>query len=441
MEAYVSSSVRSDSSLIYLGDFYQLTIDDCEFRFNVVTEGLLIVRSSVSLPKSTEPGGSVAFWYSRPHLVITNTSFVKNLNGYSLISMEFSGDVLNIDMAALNFTGNALTGKYVIDLYNAGTDAETLAVGSFELVLNPTSGSKELLWISERHCAIANLTLAHTYAYQKLINIEHFANVRLSNVSIVDNGYSSDDVLTKLFLEFLSDPGVAARSPASIELSTQCTAFISCTECFNVTVSTLQVTNGHCDTGSCGLIILGNVGATSVTDYLSEGNSCASEEALALEADYVNARIRSLVVQRNHNAEGPILAFGTQAAVLIADSTFQHNAGTVVSLAASASFVAQRVVWRDNQADLGAAAHWVLSSAVEATAIIEDCVFEENSATSGGALAFEAISVSAITLSIRNCEFSRNRANLYGSAIYAGLLVTFGDQSAVSRTPFRGHRH
>lgn len=443
VDAYASTEKLSSAGLIYLDTFHNLTITNCNFTNNFVTGGLLVVSSTVVLPKLSDSQNN-AYLYMHAGIRLNDLRFEGNLGECSLVTIRFQRDVLNVYMSALVLGNNAVEGYSLIAIQSDREAAMSLAVGEIRSVISATTGKKENLWFAPRLVQLIDVEIAATFSAATHILIENLANVNITHLTISNSGDMDESVLNNTYFLYQSDPAIVSNDPPLFPDPSACFSFLYLNANINSALQFLSITANLCNSGICGVNFPKSAGTLAVADFLTRDNACNSQSgtALTVSEDAVIS-IGRLTAINNTNLVGGVLSFGARSVVTLSDLLLERNRGVlggVIAGVAVQSLTVQRTTVRQNSAtgSSGGGIYLVAGNSRPAYFLFTDCLFEGNSADKGGALAIQSSNLTTISLRIRSSQFKTNQVSGFGAALAIDVGLDLQSDSLISGCWFGG---
>jgi len=441
VDTLASSEKLSRTALLYLDTFYNLTLTNCTFHANFVTGGLLVVSSTVVLPKLFD-AHNVAYMYTYTHITLTHLLLDSNLGECSLITIYFQRDVLNVNISQMWLADNAVEGYALLAIQSDRAASSALVWGEVRTVISPTDGTKEKLWIAPRYVSIANVTITKTMSATSHLIIENCANINLTSLSLAENGDFDADVLNKTFQAYMSDPGAF---PPQFPAPSACAHFIYLHGNIQLSLQHINLTANHCNQGICGVFITNASDNVSVSDFTARDNFCTSSSGSALTTlEGMSVQVLRVTAVNNTNWGGGVFSFGAEAEIVLQDSLFQDNVGVngaAVACQAVRSLAAARLSFRNNSAkgSAGGGLYIRTGSSDASHFLLSACEFEGNTAEKGGALAFQPSNDVPVVLHLSSCNFRHNSATAYGAALLLDVGLTLQAGSSIEDCHFAQH--
>lgn len=443
VDVEASTSELSSAALIYLETFYYLSFVDCRFEANFVTGGLVVVSSNVVLPKLTD-SSNIAYMYAEAYIHFQNVQFDSNLGENSLVTLEFSRDVMNVDFSEVHFTNNAVEGFALVAIQNDREPALGLAQGEWKQLISATTGKVETVWIPPRSVHISNVQIRDTGSGSILISVENCANLNFIQVEIHSNGDHDVNAVNSAFQAYISDPNILAKQPPELPKPSTCTHLVHLSGNINSVLEHITVSSNLCENGQCGFSFPSAVGNISVTEFYMSGNQCNDQDGSGLAVfNDIQLVVSHLNATNNVNKLGGVLYVGMRSRVTLTDLLLQGNKGVngaAITCDRVHALALTRVVLRGNTAEgaVGGGIYIMAGNLYSPVYSFSDCLFDSNSADLGGVLAIQTFNITSISLQIVHSQFHSNSATGYGAALYIDSMLDLVN-TLVSDCVFSGH--
>jgi hypothetical protein len=271
----LSYSGRDYGSLLVFKRFRNLSIEDCEFRYNWGLKGgaIMIQSQGLSLPvinTSTSDDATL-------HILIQNTKFINNAssNEGSAIYINFPTEVLNLEISDCQFENNISANSYGVLVINNSSllKPEHIDGGIFDSVV-----------YNARYAKLTNLEFNSNYHFGVgSMYLSNLANVEIEGLTIENSGQSYTDIgVNQLWVdEYIGESYYITKYPDFFE-PPRCSGIVYIEKSYNLDISEVNVSNNLCNDLNAGIHIIESSGLTNIQDLTISGNKVITDGFSAL---------------------------------------------------------------------------------------------------------------------------------------------------------------
>lgn len=420
-------SGKGTAALLRVGSVLQLELRQCEFRWNLVRDALLLV-SPQRLP--VRPylirEGKLSDTYLL-HVHCIRLIAENNYAEIALFRLMYSTDLHTILLEEISLESN--TGGSLIHIELAGPllpglVSEQALLSNSEVLSSPRSITLHTVTVNFNYCALDLIAL-----------------VNLPNVAVIDLTMESNQDMSKtgpndLILPYFRGQNSYLSLDLSVAYTPHCPHGVRISDVINLQIANSEVYDSYCLDGAIDIFITKCTGEVSVSSLTLLGNSgqAANSTGLILQ-DLNRVTITDLTISSNQNSaeQGSAGLFLSQVVfVSVTESVFEGNVaeqGAALLVQSAQQVVLSYCDFTANSADVGGAIAAIQSLA---ELNITECTFLRNSAYShGGALALLSSTSDMMQLVLENTQFSSNMARGNGAALYIAGEMGFASQSWV----------
>lgn len=392
----------ASGALISMRNIEQISISNCTFYVNVVSEAVISMHFS--------------------NATVRNCSFVSNFGAVSSgLSLSQSAST---EVANCTFDHNFATSIGPIAVQSSIFSSRT----NFSHLVFSQNQSPYLLFLN----STSSLTLA--------------------SLSFLRNDMLTVSGANEVMALYTALPGAYAKVISRSEFKAEdCTAFIYSHDVTNISVNRAEFRQGQCLYGSAGVVLKGNTTDVSISSLFFEANQGGTLLQSSIGSDLV---LFNLTFSGNSNpfslqAACISLTHSRPSHVSLLSSCFSHNHALASAVAwvtgLSLLVVQDSVIW-DNIAETscaGIAFMPLLSQASELQVL--NTSFARNTAKSAVSVLIstnELIMTNEsrrVNLQVKDCEFVNNSAEFHGCGVTLLDFLYLTDTSQVLRTRFEGN--
>ena len=405
--SYNVVSGHNTNSLLQIGSILQVQINQCEFKWNLVKDGLLQVKLN-RLPLSPlVREGKLRDSY----LVHINCADITVENNYAqsvLFRFLYSTDLHTILLSRMDFQAN--TGGSLVHIELTGP----LLPG---LITTEVSEVQ----VSARSITLQSISITSNYCSLDLIVLINLPNLVVRGLTLDSNQDMRDTGPNELVLPYFQGQDCYLSLDLPVPYTSHCPHGVRIAKGVNVQLADWELVYSDCRYGAIDVLISGSRGEVSISGLTILGNSghTANSTGLRLEnLEVVTATSLTFSSNENRAEKGAAGLFLSQvASASVAESVFEGNVadqGAALLVQLTQQVILHACDFIANSANIGGA---VFATLAEFN--ITNCTFLKNSAEShGGALALLSTTSEAMQFTLKNTQMANNMAGDNGAALY-----------------------